>query len=185
MAACCPGSQHSLGQGNHREGSGSHSAPCSMAQRPPGCLLCGTWERRRSSSDSAIQAWLSCRGRGPRGPSFSLSHGRQPGMAPSPALRSLSFQVLDGVQGDGAGHRASCEPHSSKSPRDGEEGRDQRCPVVREGRGRWGARRGARDPLLKDEGSALIRAPPRPAPRCSHGLHEPSFRGTTKWCSYI
>lgn len=37
---------------------------------------------------------------------------------------SASLLVLDSVRGDGAGHRASCEPHSSKSPRDGEEGRD-------------------------------------------------------------
>ena len=71
-----------------------------------------------------------------RRPGLAVPPGTRPTGAlvptlPQPAARRgaapgswASLLVLDSVRGDGAGHRASCEPHSSKPPRDGEEGRN-------------------------------------------------------------
>lgn len=79
MAACCPGSQPS--RRVETTGKGAVATPPHPGASPV--------ERGKGEEEAATPlsgpGWPAG-GRDPPGPSFSLSHGRQPGVAPSPVF---------------------------------------------------------------------------------------------------
>ena len=103
---------------DHREGSRGHSTP-------PRVSLLWSVEKEKRRQRLRCPGLAGLPGNVTRGglllalPRPAAWRGAKPGSSVS-----LSFPLPDGVRGGGAGHRASCEPHSSKSPRDGKEGRD-------------------------------------------------------------